>query len=81
MMGRTKTTERWMAAGISQRDVTQRFAELPAAVGAVEEALLDFHEDHIMAACPLPDCALPTCSASWGMWGGDRRYKAWSLVN
>ena len=43
-------------AGISQRDVTQRFPELPAAVEAVEAAVLDFHEDHVMAAFPLLDC-------------------------
>lgn len=65
-----------MGAGISQRDVTQRFEELPAAVEAVEEAVLDFHEDYIMAAFPLPHCALPTCSASQGLWGQDRNRRA-----
>lgn len=50
-------------AGISQRDVTQRFPELPAAVEAVEAAVLDFHEDHVMAAFPLLDCE--PILASW----------------
>jgi D123 len=50
-------------AGISQRDVTQRFEFLAADKDELQEALLEFHEDHIMAGFPLWDCELPGCVA------------------
>lgn len=41
--------------GISQRDVTQRFDLLSAAMNAVREAILLFHCQHIEAVFPLDD--------------------------
>jgi len=43
-------------AGISQRDVTQRFEFLGEQRDALQEIILAFHEDHILAAFPLHDC-------------------------
>jgi D123 len=49
-------------AGISQRDMTQRFDSLVAEKEELQDALLEFHEDHIMARFPLWDCESPLCT-------------------
>lgn len=46
-------------AGISQRDMTQRFDFLVVEKEELQDALLEFHEDHIMARFLLWDCESP----------------------
>jgi hypothetical protein len=46
-------------AGISQRDVTQRFEFLLAEKKAVQEAILKFHHQNVARQFPLENCALP----------------------
>ena len=41
--------------------MTQRFDFLVAEREELQDALLEFHEDHVMARFPLWDCASPSC--------------------
>ena len=44
--------------------MTQRFDSLVAEKEELQDALLEFHEDHIMARFPLWDCESPPCNGS-----------------